>query len=195
MTVKVVHFSAKRAYAFEMTDDTVGAPVYGTGQRLNCVRKIGFERNVAEAMLEGDGGVCDATRENKSINFELDFGGVELDLIALIQGATLNEITGPPAESHLIVGTEDVEIAFGVITRVLGRRGGSAHIALFNCREQGGGYTAAEIDNYGKTTFKGIGLASPYNEKALYAVWHSGQNVEVDTTWADNVVTNLTGSY
>lgn len=195
MTVSIVHFSIRRLYVYRMTDDTVGAPVYATGVRARCARKLSFERNMATATLEGDGGVCHATREIKSLNFEIDYGGVPLDVNALLMGSTLNEITGPPLASHMIISTDDLEISFGAIAKVLGRNGGAAHVAIFNAREQGGGAVAPTMDAYGTTVLNGIALPSPYDEAALAGIYHRATDVDISTTWASNVVTNLTGSY
>ena len=193
MTKEITRFSVKDAYVFEIT--TLSAtPVYAAGIQVDCVRKIGYQRDIVTAELTGSGRVCHATRQVKKLGFELDFGGVKLDLNALLQGSTLVEIVGPPVESHLFVGIEDREVAFGLVAEIWGLDGGGAHVALFHCREQGGGPSDLEEDSYGTTTYSGVGLAAPENNKTLYAEYHLDAQTDIDPTWATNVVTDLTAA-
>lgn len=192
MTLNITQFSVKDCYIFEITD--MATPTYAAGAQVNCVRKIGYQREIVTAELTGSGKVCHATRQVKKLSFELDFGGVELDLLSLIMGSTLAEIVGPPAESHLFVGVEDREIAFGLIAHIWGLDGGCTHLALFNCRETGGGPTDIEEDQYAKTMFTGVGLVAPENHKTLYAEYNFDADTAIDATWADNAVVDLTAA-
>ena len=99
MTKDITQFSIKDAYVFEITD--MATPAYDTGKQVDCIRKIGFQRDIVTAELTGSGRVCHATRQVKKLSFEIDFGGVELDMLALLMGATIDEIAGPPAETQV----------------------------------------------------------------------------------------------
>ena len=194
MTVAVSRYGVQRLHLFEMTDDTIGAPVYDDGLRAACVRKVGFARKIVEAILEGDDTICVASSETKALDFVLEFGGAPLDVQAMIQGATLVEDAGPPETSHLIVSINDVPAQFGVMCRVLGKKGGFAHLALFNCTELGGGPEEAALDTFAMSNYKGQALPSPEDEAALYGIkhWKKGTAlIDIDVVWANNDVSDV----
>lgn len=195
MTVSVARYGVQQLYLYPITDPTVGAPVYGSGLRAACVRKVAFPRAVTEAILEGDDSICLVSQQTKALDFEIEFGGAPLDVQAMIQGATLVEDAGPPVTSHLVVGINDVPAQFGLIARVIGRSGGFAHLCLFNNTELGGGPEEAAMDTFAMSVYKGKSIPSPVDEASLYGVkhWEAGTTlIAVDTTWANNDVTDVT---
>ena len=197
MSVAVKQFGVRQLFVFHMTSDTAPG-TWATGQRYVGVKKIGFAREIASVIQEGDDAILFVSRQNKAINFTVEISGVNLPIQALIQGATLTEIAavvGPPevlVSTHMIVGVEDQPAAFGLIAKILGKKGGCAHVCLYNCIETEGGLVEAAMDAFAGTSWTGKAMACPEDEKALLAVRHWAVNNNVSTTWATNLVTDVT---
>ena len=80
-------FSVDQAKIYPMTADT-GAmpPTYGTGVAVPAIRTTGFSPDILAKELFGDNAVIARAAKTRQVNFGLEFGKWDLDVLKILLG-------------------------------------------------------------------------------------------------------------
>jgi hypothetical protein len=178
----------RRLYLFECTEDDE-TPVYGTGARVNCTKTLTWSPNMTELKLEGDDVICRSTSLMESVNCDVEFGGVPLDIYADLFGANVQDSgTGSAEATILDLAVSDQRPQLGWIAQAYGDRAGDLMVI---------GYRATVLSGPGGEMAKGSYISSkftlesktaPYDGDRLLRLINNETAVTISTTWASNPV-------
>lgn len=177
-----------------------GATKLGSPLDLPNSRTLSFSEAEEFTELRGDDRVVTTRGQGPSVEWELESGGLPLEVVQAISGATLAETgVSPGMTKRLVKKATDARPFFRIEGQAISDSGGDVHCILDRCRVTGnieGEFTDGE---FFLTSGSGVALPSLIEgrEDVLYEFVQNElpTPIEVDTIVAEGAVAGLPGSF
>lgn len=131
-------FNVDEAKIYLMTaDPKSGSPTYSTGIEVPTIQNVALKPDVLAKELYGSGAVQARASKLRQIMVTVDYGILDLDAIALINGSTVTDAGSTPSRtSQLDITVNDIPPYFKLEFRILQTDlvGGSVSVQLHKCK-------------------------------------------------------------
>lgn len=175
----------RRLYLYENTTGTT----YATGQRVNCTKTLTWAPNMVELKLEGDDVICRSTSLMESVNCDIEFGGVPLDIYSDLFGANVQDSgTTPSAVTILDLAVSDQRPQLGWIAQAYGDVSGDMLVIGYRATVLSGPGGEMAKGSYQSSKFTLESKTAPHDDDRLLRIINRETAAAISTTWATNTV-------
>lgn len=135
--------------------DAAGAEITAKAQFLPASRTFSFSESEDFENLDGDDRRWASHGAGPIVEWDLEGGGISLELWAILSGATVTTTAGTKKLTKLV---EDSRPYFNVYGRAISDSGGDFHMVVFRCKADGSLEASMENGSFLLTSCSGTGF-------------------------------------
>lgn len=175
---------------------STGLEITAQAQMLPASRTFSFSESEDFENLDGDDRRWASHGSGPTVEWDLEGGGISLEVWAILSGATVTSGGGTKTLTKLV---EDSRPEFNVYGRAISDSGGDFHMVVYRCKSDGSLEASMENGSFLLTTCSGTGFGENKSSGAkLYEFLHNDTVTPFDpatgkTNWAVTVTGTPTG--
>lgn len=153
-----------KVYPLTALGDDEADPTYGAAVDVPAISEVGFDPEISNAILRGDGKVVDSRSVLDQLSLSFTYGKLSPDVLAVVDGGTVDEGTGPSAGTTRYVRDASDPLprwAFAALVSEVDNPGGAAKIYGYLCTVSGGSLFAASDSEHGEPSFEATVIGIP----------------------------------
>lgn len=146
--------------------DAAGAEIVASGVFLPASRTFSFGETEEFENLDGDDKRIASHGSGPVVEFDLEGGGISLDVWKILAGGTVTSTgTTPAMVKTLTKKTTDARPYFNVYGRAISDSGGDFQIVVYRCKADGDLEASMENGSFTLTSCSGTGIGNLSDDK------------------------------